>query len=195
MRQIYQNMNYSNLIFMLVFLSITTVSGVLGGLIYFDMNILEDNLLTVNFDIPRENNISSNITDFQDIMEIVVYPFLELRESIIYLTYFMVFGFIISLGIVAYLSTKNPVFFVVHLLYTLAITYFSFILSNAYINMLTQPFLNSLMTPFVVYNKIMLYLPQVVFFTSLLFGAISFISIIKPQSQFSNMGINYGGDY
>lgn len=188
-------MNYSNLAFILLFMSIVTISGILGGIIYFDMNILEETLLEVNFEIPRETNISSNITDFQDIMEIVVYPFLELRESLVYLTYFMIFGFIISLGIVAYLSTKTPVFFVVHLLYTILLTYFCFILSNAYISMLTQPFINSLMANFIVYNKIMLYLPQVVFFTSLLFGVISFISIIKPQSQYSSMGINYGGDY
>lgn len=189
---------FSNLIMMIIFLVVVSISGLLAGLIYFDMNIIQTTLLTVDFPIPIENNataVSLNMTTFQDILKVTVYPILGLKDSLPYLTYFMIFGFIIALGITAYLSSKNPLFFVLHLLFTFVITYFCGIISNTYADLLSQPFINSLMINFTIYNKIMLYLPQVVFFTSLLFGTISFINIIKPQNSSTSTGLQYGGDY
>jgi hypothetical protein len=135
------------------------------------------------------------MTNFQDILEIVVYPFLGLREALPDLTYFMIFAFIIALGMSAYLSSKNPLFFILHILFTLVITYFCFILSNMYMDLLANPFINSMMIKFTIYNKLMLYLPQVVFFSSLIFGVISFINLIKPQSPKYSGALQYGGDF
>ena len=54
-----------------------------------------------------------------------------------------------------------------------------------------------MMVNFVIYNKIMIYLPAVVFFTSLMFGAIAFVNVMKPQSNLgaNQNSLNYGGDY
>jgi hypothetical protein len=148
--------------------------------------------------LPIEDNrtaVELNMTDFQDILEVVVYPILDLRDSLPYLTYFMVFGFIIALGMTAYLSSKNPLFFVLHLLFSIVMTYFCIIISNMYIDLMSNAFINSMMLPFTIYNKLMFYLPQVFFFVSLLFGAIAFINIIKPQNNYSATGLNYGGEY
>lgn len=189
---------FSNLIILIIFLVVVSVGGLLAGIIYYDMNILETELLKVNFQIPIQVNQSNpvyNLTDFQDILQIVVYPILGLKDALPYLTYFMVFAFIIALGMSAYLSSKNPIFFVLHLLFTLLITYFCIILSNMYTGLLHQPFINQMMLQFTIYNKLMLFLPQVVFFTSLVFGAISFINLIKPQSASTTGSLNYGGDY
>jgi hypothetical protein len=189
---------FSNLILMVIFLVVVSVAGLLAGLIYFDLNILQSTLMTIDFPIPTEDNstaVALNMSHFQDIMRVVVYPILGLKDSLPYLTYFMVFGFIIALGMTAYLSSKNPIFFVLHLLFMFLMTYFCIIISNMYISLMSNPFINSMMVPFVIYNKLMFYLPQIVFFTSLLFGAISFINIIKPQSAAQSTGLNYGGDY
>jgi len=189
----------SNVVILIIFLVAVSVGGLLAGITYYNMNILQATLETVNFTLPIENmaQANSNLTDFQDILGIVVYPILNLKSALPYLTYFMVFGFIIALGITAYVSSRNPVFFTLHLLFTLLITYFCFKISNMYIELLTNPFINSLMTQFTIYNKLMIYLPQVVFFTSMVFGAISFINVIKPQSNFTSnqTSLNYGGDY
>lgn len=192
--------NFSNISVMLIFLVASLVSGILAGVIYYDMNLIESTLQTVNFQIPIQEQSTinnSNISDFQDILGIVVYPLLGLRTSLTYVTYFMIFGMIIALAIVSYMSAKNPVFFILHLLYTIVMTYFAIILSNAYSGLLGNQFLNSMMQPFPIYNKLMLYLPQIFFFTSLVFGLISFIMILKPQSNaYSNQTtLNYGGDY
>jgi hypothetical protein len=188
---------FSNLIMLIMFLVVVSAGGLIAGIIYFDMQVLDINLRTINFTLPIQEigQANSNLTDFQDVLGTVVYPILGLRDSLPYLTYFMVFAFIIALGMSAYLTSKNPIFFVLHILFTVLITYFCIILSNTYKDLLSQPFINSMMINFTIYNKLMLYLPQVVFFTSLLFGVISFVNIMKPQTNYSNVGLNYGGDY
>lgn len=191
---------FSNLGLLVILLVVISVSGLLAGIIYFDIATVQTALETVNFDIPiSENNsfVYNNITvnDFQDIMKIIIYPILNLKSSLPYLTYFMIFAFIIGLGMTAYLSSKNPLFFVLHILFTFVITYFCIILANMYADLLTNTFINQIMVQFTIYNKLMLYLPQIVFFTSLLFGAISFINLMKPQTSSASTSIQYGGDY
>ena len=193
-------MEFSNLIMLIIFLVVTFVSGIVAGILYYDMQIIDQTLQTVNFVIPVEVNLSSgnnSITDFQDVLGVVVYPILGLRTSLPYLVYFLIFGLIIALGMTAYMSSKNPWFFVLHLLFLSLITYFSMILSGSYVNLLANPFINQIMTPFTIYNKIMIYLPQILFFTGLLFAVISFVNVIKPtsNSQMNQTSLNYGGDY
>jgi hypothetical protein len=189
---------FSNLILLVIFLAVVSVAGLLAGIIYFNMSLVESTLLTVDFEIPIENNASAialNMTHFQDILGVVVYPLLGLKSTLPYLTYFMVFAFIIALGLIAYLTSKNPIFFVLHLLFTISMTYFCIIISNMYIGLMSNPFINAMMLQFTIYNKLMFYLPQVVFFTSLVFAVISFINLMKPQNNYSQTGINYGGEY
>jgi hypothetical protein len=188
---------FSNLILLIIFLVVVCVGGLLAGIIYYDMNAIQSALLQVNFPIPIQETgqVSANVTDFQDIMQIVVYPILGLKSSLPYLTYFMVFAFIIALGMTAYVSSKNSVFFVLHVLFTLLIVYFSIILSNAYAGLLANPFINAMMLNFTIYNKVMLSLPKLIFFTSLLFGVIAFVNLIKPQSPSTTNSLQYGGDY
>jgi hypothetical protein len=189
----------SNFTVIIIFIVAVFVGGILAAVVYYDMNILNTTLQTVNFQIPLQNNASApgNITDFQGILKVTVYPLLGLSSSLPYLTYFMIFGFVIALAVTAYASSKNPVFFVVHILFMLVIAYFCFLLSNAYQNILQNTFMNQALANFQVYNVIMLYLPAIVFFTGLIFGAISFVNIMKPQSNIggNQQGLNYGPDY
>lgn len=189
----------SNFVLLLIFIIAIFAGGLLAGIIYYQMGLIDSTLQTINFQIPIENNITNyyNITDLQGILGVTVYPLLGLRTSLPYLTYFMVFAFIIALAMTAYVSSKNPIFFVVHLLITIVIAYFSILLSNTYITLLTNPFINQMMIQFTIYNKLMIYMPAVVFFTSLVFGAIAFVNLMKPQSNFSGnqQSLNYGGDY
>jgi len=190
-------MKFDNLIMLVVFLGVVAFGGILAGLVYFNMETLDNTLHTVNFPIPVGEGMTQNgnLTDFQDILEIVVYPILGLRDSLPFLTYFMVFAFIIALGMTAYLTSKNPIFFVVHLLFTALMTYFCILLSNTYVTLMANPFLNQMMIQFTIYNKLMLFLPQIVFFTALVFGVIAFINVMKPQSADTTQGLQYGGDY
>lgn len=192
----------NNWIILIIFLVATFVSGILAAIIYYDMEIMDSTLHQVDFQIPIQdnstvNNEYKNISTFQDILEVVVYPVLELRYSLPYLTYFMIFGLIMAMFVTAYISSKNPVFFVLHILFLLVVTYFCNILSNAYQTILENPFMNTLLVNFQIYNKVMLYLPQIIFFTGLLFGVIAFINLLKPQSNFggNQQSLNYGGDY
>lgn len=189
---------FSNLVLITLFVCIVFVCGILAGILYFSMGIFENALKEVNFEIPLSQNNThggKNITQFQDILDIVVYPILSLKNTLPYISYFMVFGFIIALSISAYLSSKTPIFFVIHFLFLLVLTYFAIVLSNAYLKMLSDPFINYMMSDFVIYNKLMIFLPQILFFTGLLFGVLSFIVMLKPTRQEFSGTLNYGGDY
>ena len=191
-------MKFDNLMILVVFVAIVSFGGLLAGLVFYGMETVDTTLRTINITIPIQevSSANANLTTFQDVFEMIVYPFLNLRNTLPYLTYFMVFAFIIGLGITAYMSSKNPVFFVLHLLFTFVITYFSIILGNTYKTLLSNPFINSIMIDFTIYNKLMLYLPQIIFFTSLVFASIAFVNVMKPQSSEIGGGtLNYGGDY
>ena len=191
-------MKFDNMMIFVIFLGVCLVGGVLGGLVYFNLNILDSTLREVDFDIPLAKNSTGdapNVTTFQDILDLVVYPILGLKNALPYLVYFMMFAFIIGLAITAYLTSKNPVFFVLHLLFTLLITYFSIGISNTYIELISDPTMNTIMSNFPIYNKMMIYFPQIILITSIVFATISFINVMKPSTATSPYGLNYGGDY
>lgn len=187
-----EGISFDNLIIMVIFLGVCFFIGILGGVIYYQMSILDTELREVDFEIPGGEG---NVTHFQDILDITTYPILDLRETLPFIVYFFVFGLIIGLALTAYLSTKNPIFFVLHFLFTLILTYFAIILSNTYKELLQNEFINEIMLEFGVYNLIMFYLPQIFFMTSLIFAAISFANVMKPSTASHPYGINYGGDY
>lgn len=189
---------FDNLIVMVLFLTISLVSGIFAGVVYFQLNTLDSELRDINFDIPLAQNSTSgtvNVTQFQDVLGLVIYPILGLKNTLPYLVYFMMFGFIIALALTAYMTSKNPIFFVLHLLFTLLLTYFAIILSNTYQELLSNNFINNMMIDFTVYNIVMLYLPQIFFMTSLVFAGISFVNVMKPSTREHPYGLNYGGDY
>jgi len=191
-------MKFDNLLIMVLFLAVIMAGGLLGGAVYTEFKVLQTSLQDIDFVIPGARNSTegvANVTTFQEVLDITIYPLFYLTDSLPYLVYFMCFAFIIGLAIVAYLSSKNPIFFILHLLFTLVLTYLAIILSNTYAELLTNPFINNMMIDFSVYNKIMLFLPQIFFITSIVFAGIAFVNVIKPSTKDSPYGINYGGDY
>jgi|LSQX01.1.fsa_nt_gb hypothetical protein len=192
-------MKFDNIIVMTLFVVAFFITGTLGGLAYFGMNVLESEILKVNFDLPLAQNSTNpdipNVTTFQEVLNITIHPLFNLGHYLPYLIYFMLFAYIIGLAMVAYMSSKNPVFFIVHLLFTIILTYFALMLSNTYFVMLEEPLFNSMMVEFVIFHRIMTYLPQVFFLTSLVFAAISFVNLMKPQTANNPMGFNYGEDF
>lgn len=192
-------MRFENIALLTMFLVSFFVTGILAGVSYYGLKTMETELRGVDFVIPGAQNSSNpdtrNVTTFQDVLDITIFPLFDFVDKLPMFSYFMLFAYIIGLAVTAYVSTKNPVFFVVHFLYTLILTYFAMILANAYAEILANPIMDSIMVNFPVYNLLMMYLPQVFFITSLLFGTISFITILKPSTAENPQGLNYGGDY
>jgi hypothetical protein len=192
-------MKFENIVMLVIFFAIISFVGLFAGLFNYGIGVLQVNLETINVSIPTDGGVNAslnpNMTTLQDVLGLTIYPFLELRSALPYLTYFLVFALIIAFSISAYLSSKYPLFFVVHLLFTLVMTYFAIIISNTYVDLLTNPFINSIMLDFPIYNRLMYALPSIVFFPSLLFGIIAFIVNFKPSTPTSTSGLNYGGDY
>ena len=67
--------------------------------------------------------------------------------------------------------------------------FLSILLSNTYETILTNDFMRVIMSEFVMYNKVMLYLPQFVGLVSLFCGVIAFMGTIKSRNYEE---VNYG---
>lgn len=158
-------------------------SGILLAGLYYTMDQTEDVIRTINFSFELPNNYSvTNLTNFQDVAEIIYYPILGLRSALVYISYIFIFAMMIGFGILAFMGQRHPIYFVPYFIILLIFTGFSIPLSNAFETLLENPFFLSMMVEFVIFSKIMLYLPQFIFFTGLFFAAIASIGIIKPRN-------------
>lgn len=157
-------------------------SGILMGAMYYFMAQTQDTLETIDFPIPTERN-NTNITSFQDIADLIYYPILGLRTSLVYISYFFIFAMMLGFGLLAFQSQREPIYFIPYFLILVLYTAFAIPISNIFEGLLTDPFILSMMSEFVIYSKVMLYFPQFIFFTGLGFAAIASIGIIRNKSQ------------
>jgi len=138
-------------------------TGVFFGIMYFVMEAAEDGFKENDCDI--NNNLY--FESCQEMWELSVYPFLSLRYIIVYASYFFIFGLVISMLVVGYKSGSSPVLMGVNVLFTILFTYGGIELSNVYRMLLDNALFRSMMLPFPVYNKIMVYFPWFIFMVCL----------------------------
>ena len=78
------------------------ICGILAGITVYSMDTFKTAIETIDINLTRFNN--ANITSFQDIAEMTFYPLLNLRDSVVYISYFLIFGLVISMGMFAFSS-------------------------------------------------------------------------------------------
>lgn len=139
------------------------VSGLFFAGIYFFMNTIQTGLLTTSCDIP--GNVFFN--DCAGMFEMIVYPFLNLKIILIYLSFFSIFILTIGMLLMGYKSGTNPALLGAFVLLEVIITYGSIHIANIYRLLLDNEIIRNAMIPFSVYNTIMLYFPWFVFIISL----------------------------
>lgn len=152
-------------IFLAVTLSILiiAVSGLFFGLTYFIMDITYDSLLVT--DCVIENN--TLVSSCQDLFDLALFPFLGLKDVLIWASFFLIFGLVAAMLVLGYRSGKSPALMGVMVAFTGGITYLGILLSNMYRVLLENDIFRSMMVEFTVYNRIMLYFPWFTFFVGL----------------------------
>lgn len=162
------------------------ISSLFFGVIYYVMDVTEDALRLT--DCTIENNVL--VGNCQELFNLSIYPFLALREILIWFSFFFIFALVIGLLIVGYQSGHSPVMMGVLIMVLVVLTYFGIELSNIYQAMLEVDLFRSMMTPFTVYNKIMIHFPLFVFFVSLfsvILGIVNWQKIRVNQSDGSDI--------
>jgi len=168
-------------IFLAILISIgfIFISGIYFGIIYFVMDTTQSNFESM--DCVIENN--TLVGSCQDLWSISLYPFLALKEILIWLSFFFIFGLVIALLILGYYSGKSPVLMGMMIVFIGGITYLGVEISNIYRTMLENDVFRTMMIKFTVYNKIMLNFPWFCFFVGL-FAVI--LSIVNFQRTIVN---------
>lgn len=112
-----------------------------------------------------ENNLYADTC--QELWEFTVYKFFDLKELLIWGSYFFIFAFVIGMLITGYQSGKSPVLLGLLIVFVIVITYAGIEFANIYRTMLEVPAFLEMVTPFVIYNRIMLNFPWFTFIIGL----------------------------
>lgn len=163
------------------------VSGIFFGITYYLMDVTETALEST--DCVIENNVY--VDNCQELWALSVYPFLALRNILIWFSYFFIFALALGMLIAGYQSGKSPVLLGLLIVFVIVLTYLGIEISNVYRTMLEVDVFNSMMIPFVVYNKIMLYFPWFVFFTGILSVMLSIVNFQKTYINKGSDALNY----
>lgn len=168
---------YGSMIVVAVAFIMIAVSGVFFGTVYLLMDTVYDQFQDT--DCTIDNNVF--VSNCQELWELALYPFLEMKEILIWFSYLFIFALVIGLLVFGYQSGNSPVMMGFLILVVGGLVYLGIILSNMYQLMLANVVFREMMIPFVVYNKIMLYFPWFVFFVGLMAGLLSIVNWQKPR--------------
>jgi len=160
------------------------MSGLFFGVIYYLMETTHNALLAHDCSIDNNTLVSS----CQDLFNLAIYPFLALRELLVWASFFFIFGLVIALLLIGYRSGSSPITLGIMVIFTGGMTYFSILLSNAYRTLIEQETFRLMMVDFTVYNNIMINFPWFTFFISIfavLLGIINFqkTSVNTPEGE------------
>lgn len=180
-------MRYGNIAVIIVSLLAIAISGIFFGITYFFLDTIQTSMEGVSCDIPN-NGIWSNC---QEMFEMAAYPFLNLKDIFIWASFFFIFVLVIGLLVLGYQSGYKPVYLGFLALMELFITYGSLYVANIYGTLVSNSTINSIMTPFTVYNRIMLNFPRFVFVVSLFSIAFGLVNWQRTRVNTSDGELDY----
>lgn len=154
---------YGSLAMIAISLFLIIISGVYFGIVYYTVDQVQIALESTDCVIENNNLVGS----CQELFALGVYPFLELREILIWVSFFMIFGLTMGILMLGYQSGKSPVLMGLMFLFLTILTYIAIEVSNMYRTMLAIPQFQDIMIEFTVYNRLMLSLPWFIFIVSM----------------------------
>ncbi len=153
------------------------LSGLLMAVSFFVLSAIETAFRNVNCLIPNNLYVST----CQEWFAISIYPALNLRFILIWASYFYIFGIVLGLFYLGFRTKKHPSLFVVHMILSIIFGYLAIEIANVYRSLLQNELMFEILTPFVIYNKVMLNFPQFMFFVIFISGLIGFMGLIKGK--------------
>jgi len=171
--------NRSPINFMIFGFMLITISGLALGGFYFILDTTHSSLLGMDC-VLADNAFGSSC---QDLFSMVVYPFLEAKDILVYLSMALIFILVIGMLLSGYNSGTHPKMLGVLFLLEIAITYGSLWIANIYRDLLAIDIIRTALVEFTVYNKVLLYFPWFIFIVSL-------FSIILGVINFQRVKVN-----
>lgn len=157
------------------------VSGLIFAITYYIFNKIHVAFLSVDCLIPNNALVST----CQEWFNLALFPILNLKYILIFANYFAIFGLVFALFFMGFRTKKHPALLIVHIIISVVITYMSIHIGNLYRALIENPNIYEILLPFAIYNKIMLYFPQFVFFVVFLSGIIGFFGLFRSPGQFN----------
>lgn len=153
----------SPLVFLIWGLFFIALSGFFFAMTYFVIDTSQTAFEGMDCDLPG-NAFGETC---QDIFALVLYPALNAKSILIYLSYFFIFILVLGMLLTGYNSGTKPWMMGVLVLVEIALVYGSFYIANIYRLLLDNEIVRDALIPFSVYNTIMLNFPWFVFVISL----------------------------
>lgn len=157
------------------------VSGLIFSITYFIISKIQEAFLSVDCLIPQNVYVST----CQEWFNLALFPILNLKSVLIYANYFAIFGLVFGLFFMGFRTKKHPILLIVHIISSVIIGYLSIEIANIYRTIINNPSMYEILLPFPIYNKIMLYFPQFIFFVIFLSGLIGFMGLFRSVGQFN----------
>jgi hypothetical protein len=179
--------NYGPIGVIIVSIFAILISGIFFGATYYVFDNIETSFENTNCVI--ENNVF--VENCQDLWDLSIYPFLALRELLIWFSFFFIFALVISILILGYQSGNSPVLMGFLVVMVAVLTYISVEVSNIYRTLLDNELFRTMMTDFSVYNKIMLYFPWFIFIVSLFSLIMGIVNWQKTRVNTPTEDLNY----
>jgi len=178
---------YGHLMMIVVGFGMMFFSGIFFGIVYKIMDVTQVGFESMNCVI--ENNVY--VGSCQELWNLSIYPFLAMKEVLVWVSFFFIFALVLGMLITGYKSGKSPVLMGMLVTFVGGITYLGIIISNMYRTMLENEVFRSMMVNFTVYNKIMINFPWFTFFIGLFSIMLALVNYQKTAVNKDNGDLDY----
>ena len=172
-----------------VILSILAIflSGIFFGATYYVMDQVDTAFRATDCEIS--NNVY--VDSCQELWELSLYPFLALKELLIWASFFFIFALTLGMLILGYKAGKSPILLGLLIIFVIVMTYGAIEISNIYRTMLETEIFRTMMTNFTVYNKIMMNFPWYIFIVSLMSVMLSLVNFQRSKVNSPTEELDY----
>lgn len=163
------------------------ISGLFFAGTYFIMDNVNTAMLTAGCTI--ENN--SIVSSCQELWELSLYPFLALKEILIWASFFFIFALVVGLLIFGYQSGTRPTMLGFLVIVEILFVYGSIHIANIFRTLIENDIIRGMLSDFTVYNRIMLNFPWFVFIVSLFSIALGVVNWQRTNVNTPQAELNY----
>jgi len=148
------------------------ISGLFFGVTYFFMDNINTAFLSADCTIDNNTMVSS----CQELWEMSLYPFLALKEILIWASFIAIFALAAGLLVFGYQSGTRPTLLGFLVIVEILMVYGSLHMANIYRVLIENDIIRGMLSDFTVYNRIMLNFPWFVFIISLFSIALGIVN-------------------
>jgi len=177
----------SSLVFLVWGLVFIAFSGMMFAMTYFILDTTQTAFESMDCDLT--GNVFGD--SCQDIFALVLYPALNAKSILIYLSYFSIFVLVLGMLLAGYNSGTKPWMMGILILVQVALTYGSFYIANIYRLLLENEIIREALINFPVYNKIMVNFPWFVFVVSLFSIAFGIVNWQRARTNTPQGELDY----